>query len=229
MNSMTNNFSGPTIVPWLRGTIPPPCFALALHPLPTHTHTCTPPPDSIHPGPHPCVHIPLPHLLSSAALSFITSLCTVRCREEERDGGRDKRKERGLLSAFRWFHMKSQSTHLGCRRRRPASHLLPPSTPELALGCLGASRACTDGDGPIWERVLPETQVCQVVWLHGDPVSAPHPPRLDPFCRKRRVQFGPSVFVHLRFTPSDLSVRCQVATCLCVFKAAVALDSVYSP
>ena len=61
----------------------------------------------------------------------------MRCREEERDGGRDGVKERDLLLAFRWFHMKSQSTHLGCRHWRPTvSHLLPLSVPELAFNCL---------------------------------------------------------------------------------------------
>lgn len=143
----------PNIVPWHRGTKPPPCFALAQHPL-----------FSIHPGPHPCIHIPLPHLLSSAALSFITFLCTVRCREEERDGGRDKGKERGLLLAFRWFHMKSQGTHLGCRHRWPASHLLPLGLPWLEFGCPCTARACTDKDRHICELILLEAHQC-VRWV----------------------------------------------------------------
>lgn len=78
-------------------------------------------------------------------------------------GGRDKGKERGLLLAFRWFHMKSQGTHLDCRHRRPASHLLPLGLPGLAFGCPRAAQACTDKDGPICERILlGDTPVCQV-------------------------------------------------------------------
>lgn len=57
----------------------------------------------------------------------------MRCREEARYGGRDKGKERGLLLAFRWFHMKSPGAHLGCRHRRPTSHLLPLGLPEFGL------------------------------------------------------------------------------------------------
>lgn len=75
-------------------------------------------------------------------------------------GGRDKRKERGLLLAFRWFHIKSQGTHLGCRHRRPASHLLPLGLPEGALGCPCRARACAGKDGHISERILSETRQC---------------------------------------------------------------------
>lgn len=119
---------------------------------------CTAPPLLHSPGgapplrPHPLTSSPFPLLLFHS-LRF---LCTVRCREEERDWGRDKGKERGLLLAFRWLHMKSQSTHLGCRHRRPTSHLLPLSTPQLALGCPCAAQACTDRDRHSCECILLE-------------------------------------------------------------------------
>lgn len=81
-------------------------------------------------------------------------------------GGRDKGKERGLLLAFRWFHMKSQRTHLGCRHQRPASHLLPLGPPEFAFGCPCTAQACTDRDRHICEHILVETHQC-VRWVDG--------------------------------------------------------------
>ncbi len=108
------------------------------------TSNPAPPPSTLS---HPCIPIPLPHPPSSAALSFISFLCAVRCREEESYRGRDGGKERDLLLAFRWFHMKSQSTHLDCRHWRPtASRLLPPSIPEVAFNCLCIVQACTKAD-----------------------------------------------------------------------------------
>lgn len=192
MNSMTNNFSAPTIVPSHRGTKPLPCFALAEHPL-----------FSIHPGPHPCVHIPLPHLLSSAALSFIIFLCTVRCRKEERDGGRDKGKERGLLLAFRWFHMKSQGIHLGCRHRRPASHLLPLGLPELAFGCPFTAQACTDKDRHICEHI-------RYFWRHTRWVD----------CRATLFLFTLNGFLLLQ-EESSVGLRCL---CVCVLFPALSSE-----
>ena len=70
---------------------------------------------------------------------FHSSLSFVLWDAERKTGGGGEGKERGLLLAFRWFHMKSQSTHLGCRHWRPtASHLLPLSIPELAFNCLNS-------------------------------------------------------------------------------------------
>lgn len=92
------------------------------------------------PPPRPTLASPFPYLIPLPLLlflSFIPFLCTVRRREEERDGGRNGVKEGDLLLAFRWFHMKSQSTHLGCRHWRPTkSHLLPLNIPELAFNCV---------------------------------------------------------------------------------------------
>lgn len=212
MNSMTNSFSGPTIVPRHMGTIPPPCFALAQHPL-----------SSIHPGapplrPHPLTSSPFPLLLFHS-LRF---LCTMRCREEEKDGGRDKGKERGLLLAFRWLHMKSQSTHLGCRHRRPTSHLLPLSIPQLASSFPCAAQACTDRDRHICEGILVEPHTC-VRWI--DHTATFRLFALNGLLRAARGEFSrPSVFSASVFYSQcfQVSVRCQVAACLCVFKAAVA-------
>lgn len=190
MNSMTNSFSGPTIVPRHMGTIPPPCFALAQHPL-----------FSIHPGapplrPHPLTSSPFPLLLFHS-LRF---LCTVRCREEEKDGGRDKGKERGLLLAFRWLHMKSQSTHLGCRHRRPTSHLLPLSIPQLAFNFPCAAQACTERDRPICEGILLEPHTC-IRWF--DRMATLRLFALNGFfVLQKESSVGPQCLVCLYFIPS---------------------------
>lgn len=83
---------------------------------------------SLKSNPHFCTLFPLPALTSSPFLchSFILS-SPLYC---EMWRGREGRGRRCLLLAFRWFHMKSHRTHLGCRQWQPkASQLLPLSIP----------------------------------------------------------------------------------------------------
>lgn len=107
------------------------------HVLPTCHHPPQVPP--LHP--HPLTSSPFlpPLLLFLSFLPFLLYCEMHRGREGPGEGWR------GLLLAFRWFHMKSQSTHLGCRHWRPAvSHLLPLSIPELAFNCFCTSQTCTN-------------------------------------------------------------------------------------
>lgn len=99
------------------------------------------PPLSIHAAPplhpHPLTSSPLPPLAPSF-IHFFALYCDMW-----RGGGVGEGIGGVLLLTFRWFHMKSQSTHLGCRHWRPmASRLLPLSIPELAFNCLCAAWAC---------------------------------------------------------------------------------------
>lgn len=153
MDSMTNNFSVPTIVLRHRRTKPPPCFALAQHPPLFHSPGAPP----LHP--HPLTSSPF---LCCSFIHYFPLYCEMQRGREGWWG--DKGKERGLLLTFRWLHMKSQGTHLGCRRRRPASHLLPLGLPQLAFGRPCTAQACTANDRHICEHILLEKHQC-VRWV----------------------------------------------------------------
>lgn len=106
------------------GKIPPPLFCSHAAPLLLL---------SIHPAPplHPHPLTSSPFLRCSFFHSFLSFVLWDAGRKRGKGRGRD------LLLAFRWFHMKSLSTHLGCRHRRPlASHLLPLSRTEFDFNCL---------------------------------------------------------------------------------------------